>query len=236
MGKIRETLTLHKKQLMKWFHAAGGKEYLAIEKPSDTDKHKRLRLQWICEHYKKLTKYGVPVCFGDEKWFYTTNRRRKIKQLSLFPEEKEGDNAVLVPKMRNCRYPVKCIFFGIVANPQPEKEFTRCIFLNRVAKTKLAPKNSYHQRFCYNQNINAESTNDGWYELVQEGNVTCFELTEIIGTVYNLDDIVVQQLVFQYYTFVGEKRTPKYIEEDDEVVIHYGCLCCIDPNPAVPKI
>ena len=87
MGEIRETLTLYKKQLMKWFYAAGGEEYLAIEKPLDTDKHKRLRLQWICKHHKKLMKYGVSVCHGDEKWFYTTNRRRKIKKLYLLKKK-----------------------------------------------------------------------------------------------------------------------------------------------------
>ena len=50
-----------------------------------------------------LTDKFANVAMLDEKWFYTTNRRRKIKRLPLGDNEKEGDDKVQHPQMRSRR-------------------------------------------------------------------------------------------------------------------------------------
>ena len=70
-----------------------------------------------------LTDPTKPVCYLDEKWFYVTNRRRKIKKLPLAEGEVPGSEFIPAPKMRSRRFPVKLMFMGVVANPCPDKGF-----------------------------------------------------------------------------------------------------------------
>ena len=44
-----------------------------------------------------LTNNFAIVALLDEKWCYTTNRRRKIKNLPLGKVEKEGINKLILP-------------------------------------------------------------------------------------------------------------------------------------------
>ena len=81
-----------------------------------------------------MTKPTAPVAFLDEKWFYTTNRRRRIKKLPLTEAEKNSEeNKVPMyrrPKIRSRRYPVKVMYLGVVANPIEEKISTEGFIWN----------------------------------------------------------------------------------------------------------
>ena len=92
----RDTISLHPFQVYKWLNEIGIKEDLPIEKPFYTPKHKDDRMRWVKDWHNTKSNKNIPIAHLDEKWFYTTNRRRKIKQLSL---EKKGDDFIPEPKV-----------------------------------------------------------------------------------------------------------------------------------------
>ena len=106
-GEGRATLSLSRRQVENWFKANGGKEKSAIEKPLLTDEYKQLRNAWARKYFALFTNSSAPVAFLDEKWFYTTNRRRKLKLLPKGQQEQEAPDAVRRPRIRSRRYPVK---------------------------------------------------------------------------------------------------------------------------------
>merc|ERR1712238_585958 len=150
-GEIRPSLSLHHRQVRLWFISEGGKEFSPIEKPLDTDEHKRNRLEWVKKVWHRYTDPNCPVCHLDEKWFYITSRRKKIKQLPLADGEK-GNDFTPSPKMRSRRYPVKCMFLGCVANPSPQHGFDGRIHLERISKQKPTGQMTHHSRFSEDVN------------------------------------------------------------------------------------
>lgn len=93
-GENRPTLTMSRRQLGDWFRKQGGKQKSPVEKPLLTDEHKRQRVDWCHQWFNILKDKTAPVAFLDEKWFYTTNRRKTLKILPkakhehLIPEYK----------------------------------------------------------------------------------------------------------------------------------------------------
>ena len=110
-------------QLNWWFIANGGTEISAKEKPLDNIIHCLERKKWAIEKYGLLTNPLAHVAYIDEKWFYRTNRRRKIKKLKLGKYEAEGDDFISHPKMLSRRFPVKSMFMGVVGRPVPHRQF-----------------------------------------------------------------------------------------------------------------
>ena len=98
-GEQRTTLFLSRKQVADWFKSQGGKEYSPKEKPLDTPEHKRLRKIWVRDWWDILTDEKAPVAYIDEKWFYTTNRRQKLKKLPLGEDEEKDADSFVQPKM-----------------------------------------------------------------------------------------------------------------------------------------
>ena len=88
-SETRCTLSLHRLQLYRWFIDNSGKEMSPKEKLLNTPDHKTKRKMWVKKWYTLLTDKFVNVVIFDEKWFYTTNRRRKIKRLPLSGNEKK---------------------------------------------------------------------------------------------------------------------------------------------------
>eukprot|EP00957_Ditylum_brightwellii_P173552 13214018-Ditylum_brightwellii.AAC.1 len=70
------------------------------------------------------------------KWFYTTNRRRRIKFLP--PGQGKDPASVLLkhPKMISRQHPVKVMYLGVVASPNDEKGFGRKVLMKQVCKRK----------------------------------------------------------------------------------------------------
>ena len=99
----------------------------------DTPAHKSNRLIWVKDWYDVLTDKFANIAMLDEKWFYTTNRRRK-KKLPIGPGEVDGDDTSKHPQMRSLRFPVKSMFMGVVGRPRPNKNFDGRICLERISK------------------------------------------------------------------------------------------------------
>ena len=154
-SEVRPTLSLHRLQILRWFHDNNGKEHSPKEKPLDTPELMKLREEWVREHHNLLTDNNAPIAYIDEKWFYTTNRRRKIKKLPLGPNEKEGDDAIIIPKMRSRRFPVKTMFMGVVGRPREDKGFNGKIYLKRVSEEVSLQKRATNQNFSPDRNINS---------------------------------------------------------------------------------
>ena len=97
-GEVRPMLSLNRKQVSFWFQKNGGKERWFIEKPLLTDKHKKARKVWVHKNFHLLTQKSSPVAFLDEKWFYTTSRWKRIKQLPK-SEAKTSELMYVSPKI-----------------------------------------------------------------------------------------------------------------------------------------
>merc|ERR1740124_1015186 len=80
-------------------------------KPATTINRIQLNDWFIKEGGKKSAPTTKPL---DEKWFYITNRRRRIKRLPRGDDEEEGADYIPQPKVRNRRFPIKAMYMGVV--------------------------------------------------------------------------------------------------------------------------
>ena len=99
----------NKWNLWRWFKQQGGAEKSPREKPYLTDDQKKERKAWCVEILRLIRRYGDEfyACFLDEKWFYTTSRRRKLKVLPAGIGEDPIDVAPCVPTAISCRHALK---------------------------------------------------------------------------------------------------------------------------------
>ena len=237
-GEIRTTLSLRYHQVRSWFISEGGKEYSPIEKPLDTDEHKQQRLEWVKKVWHRYTDPDCPVCHLDEKWFYITSRRKKVKRLPLGNGEVDGSDFTPSPKMRSRRYPVKCMFLGCVANPSPENNFDGRIHLERISKQKKTGQMTHHSRFSEDVNINNQMKTGEWrhYIDLDDTQLTIREHAVTIGIAFQLEDAIVDRLSFYYRTYTGDKGLRKnvYLEQDAPMTGGYRRRHHVDSN--IPPI
>ena len=105
----RPATTISKDQLYRWFNNNDGKQKSPIEKPYLTPDQKKGRLEW-CHKVKELIAEAgqdFHACFLDEKWFYTTSRRRKVKVLPPDPDKDPDEVAPVQPTTRSRRHAIK---------------------------------------------------------------------------------------------------------------------------------
>ena len=94
---------------MCWFKQQGNKEKSPKEKPFLTEDQKKAQKKW-CEGKKaRLAEAGKEfyACFLDEKWFYITSRRKKLKILPAGPDKDPIEAAPHIRAMLSGRFPVK---------------------------------------------------------------------------------------------------------------------------------
>ena len=70
-----------------------------MEKPLGIEEHCNLRKDWVIQWYGLATCIFAVVCYIGEKWYYTTNCRRKVKKLPLGADETKGANYISIHKM-----------------------------------------------------------------------------------------------------------------------------------------
>ena len=99
----------NQKNVMRWFKQQGGKEKSPKEKPFLTEDQKKARKKWCEDEKARMTEAGKEfyACFLDEKWFYVTSRRRKLKILPAGQGEDPIEVAPHIPTTRSRRFPVK---------------------------------------------------------------------------------------------------------------------------------
>jgi len=93
----------------KWFLSQGGKTKSPKEKPYLTADQKLKRKEW-CEREKaRMAAAGnnFLACFLDEKWCYTTSRRRRLKILPAGEGEDPDEVRPFIPTTRSRRFAEK---------------------------------------------------------------------------------------------------------------------------------
>ena len=163
----------------------------------------------VREHFDKYCDQTCPIAFLDEKWFYTTSRRRVMKVLPK-AEHEPREPKYRKPKMRSRRYPVKVMYLGVVANPQEEHNFDGRVYLKRVSNQVTATRRSTNQRFSDDVDVNTALMKGEWTNVVTN-NMRAPEALETISQHYDLDEYVAERLTMKYvsYTRTGNKETKK---------------------------
>ena len=166
----------------------------------------------MCTYFNLLTNENAPVVYIDEKFVYTTNRPREINKLPIGHRESAGADFTPTPKIRSRRFPIKAMFMGVVARPQPHRNFDGKIFLRRVSTQKKLKRNVTNQNFTHDAMINSHLKKGGWKELYPDNSdMSLSELVDIIGEMYGLEDGIVCHTVFTYPTYVGNDGNTKIV-------------------------
>lgn len=223
--ETRPVLKLHRLQVYRWFKKNKGKELSAKEKPILTDELKRQRVEWVRKWGELFKNKDTPVCYLDEKWFYTSSRRRKIKYLPPGPGENQNDAYIVRPKIRSRRFPVKVMYLGVVARPFKDEaqgiDFNGRVALKRVSREKRVKRMTSNQKFSPDVKINDCIKKGEWKSFYVEG-MTAEELIDIISEYYDLSKHVTDRLELNY-TFNKQVRNARPIAiSRDEVVLYPG--------------
>ena len=145
--EAHETLELSRRQVWRWFKKQGGKENSSyLEKPFLTGDRKQDRMQWALRMQRLLLNNSIVVHL-DEKWFYTTSRRRTYKHLPRAKFEQAGIDRIRVRKVISRRHPAKCMFMAAITKPNDENNFDGKVWIKRVAVQKTLTRSSCNQQF-----------------------------------------------------------------------------------------
>jgi len=214
-GEERPTLSVSRRQLAAWFAANNGKEVSAIEKPLLTSEHRQQRVEWARRWFDTLRDPLAPVAFLDEKWFYTTNRRRKLKVLPKNEEEAGQPVPYRRPRIRSRRYPVKVMYLGVVAAPRVDYSFDGRVCLHRVSRRKTLARASRNKRYSVDVLVVEAIVRGEWHNFVAPGSLVG-DVLESIKTNYDLDEYVCNRLVMGYETYTaGGNKKWKPLNEND---------------------
>ena len=109
--------TFNKMNIFRWFVQEGGNLKSPVEKPYLTDDQKANRKEWCEAEKARMREWGTNFhcCFLDEKWFYVTSRRRKLKVLPASVAEDADEVAPHIPKAISRRHPNKVSDLSFVA-------------------------------------------------------------------------------------------------------------------------
>ena len=131
--EAHETLELNRRKVWRWFKKQGGKEKSSyLEKPYLSDERKQDRIEWAMTKEGLLSR-NIIVVHLDEKWFYTTSRRRTYKYLPQADFENYGVDAVHVRKVISRCHPAKCMFIGAVTKPIEQHNFDGKIYIKCIS-------------------------------------------------------------------------------------------------------
>ena len=191
-----------------FFYHHGGKLKRPVTKPRLTPEHMKNRVIFAKRWLEKLeSNEELYYCFLDEKWFYTTSRRKKMKMLPKASFETFNESHVKYKKIRNRRHPCKVMFMGIVA-PPIEGKMDGNILLQRVSKKIATKRRSMNQKFSTYFENNNRIKSGQWRSLYPTvGDISISDFMYLIATVFELDEAVGERLVLSYHTHIMTKKT-----------------------------
>jgi len=159
--------------------------------------------------------------FLDEKWFYLSSRRRKIKILPPGPGEDPDEVAPHMPTAISRRHALKVMVLGVVGKPHPDKGFDGRVLKKRVSKMEEYKKTVYSQNFTDDATANGLLKDGQWFDkevgVVVEG-MTLGDLKDAVAVQYFLDDDIRRRLVLKYHVSGNAKKKAKYIDKDDATI------------------
>ena len=221
---IRSDLGLSIHHFWVFFYANGGQLKRPTTKPSLTDEQKRARVQWAKEMQKTLLEMeDFFYCFLDEKWFYTTSRRNKMKILPKADWESDEEAKLTVPKVHSRRHTTKVMLLGIIGPPVYHKNeidpvskkkkvlFDGKIMIKRVSERVKLSRMVTNQVFVEDHLLNDDIKTGEWKELLSDSmDMSINEALIIISNHYNIDNDIADCLCFTYYDWqLKTKQKPK---------------------------
>ena len=230
---IRGNLKMNKHHFWTFFYMHGGKLQRPITKPRLTTEQIQQRLEFSKKWIEKIKTKGLYYCYLDEKWFYTTSRRKKMKILPQADFETPEDAYIPKPKLRSRRFPCKVMFMGLVCPPVKEAGTDKLlsdgkIMLKRISEQALQKRGSYNQNFVSQYEINHELKNNKWRKLYPKDSpgISARDFLCLIAEEYDLDEDVASNLVLTYNSFSQTRETKtikkklmKLTLEDDKPLI-----------------
>ena len=187
----------------------GGKLKRPITKPRLTTEQVKERLAFSNKWIDKIQQdKDLHICFLDEKWFYTTSRRKKMKILPQADFETDDQAFIPKPKLQSRRFPCKVMFMGLVCPPVKNKTNGK-ILLKRVSEQKVQKRSSYNKNFVSEYVVNHKLKNGEWKQLYPKDNqnFTVGEFLSLIVDEYGIDNDVAADLVFCYNSFTQVRKT-----------------------------
>ena len=224
---VRSRLKLTPKHFWIFFHHHGGQLKNPVTKPELKKKHIVARLDWAKRNLKKAILHDKDTdgtnkfwrCFLDEKWMYTTSRRKKLKILPPAAWEDPQEVEVLFPKIRNRRFPCKVMYLGVIAPPAPEYNFEGKIMLKRISKDRVQQINSFNTKVSDSQVVNSLISSGDWRNLVlQHSDMPISSLIDLMQDRYHFDNDIASRLVFSYRSYpmrCGPKSSKSVKRMDD---------------------
>ena len=113
-------------------------------------------MDWLVSRSRKN------IAFLDEKWFYTTSRRKKLKILPQASFQSLEDVFVNIPKIRSQCIPCKVMFMDIVCPHVLEYNVSGRVLLKHVSKRSELKKASYNHNFVSNFELNHNLKEGKW--------------------------------------------------------------------------
>ena len=135
-----------------FFEMFDGKIKEPTTKPClNDDGHICDRLHWaILQKQKQRTRSRLRkgfICrYLDEKLFYITSKRHKVKFLPANRLEDAAKVFQSQPKTHSRRFPTKVMMMGVISKPYPEHNFDGKIMLKRVSQWFKTKRVSYSQK------------------------------------------------------------------------------------------
>ena len=175
----------------------------------------------FAEKWIKLLESGQKLyyAFLDEKWFYTTSRRKKLKILLMASFEEAKDAFIDIPRVRSRRFPCKVMFMGLVCPPiiveekltgEKNELVDGKVLLKRVSKEVIQKQQSYNQHFVPSFEINHHLKAGEWRSLYPDNfELSINDFVTIIQETYNIDVSTAADLVFCYHSYSQHKDTGK---------------------------
>ena len=205
---VRSRLNMSRKHFWTFFHYHGGKLKNPVTKPTLQQAHKDDRLAFSKKYLKKAMVHDKDVdekspkfwrCFLDEKWIYTTSRRKKLKILPPAEWEDKNEVEVTFPKICNRRFPCKVMYMGVIAPPEPRYRFEGKIMLKRISREKIQKSNSFHSRIT-DSYVTNKLIKDGQWKSILDGldDITVSDLVNCMQDQYKFDNDIASRIVFNY--------------------------------------
>ena len=202
--EVRSKMNLTKHHFWIFFNKHGGKVKAPTTRPTLTDDQKRKRVEFCTKNKERVrNSKKIPFyhCFLDEKWMYTTSRRKKLKILPIAEWEDPNEALVPQPKIRSRRHACKIMYLGVVAPPDQHHCFDGKILLKRCCRARPQKRLSHNKNFTPSFLTNNMIVEGEWRELVGAGDITSDELILRMKDTYGLSDDVASRIVFSYRSF-----------------------------------
>ena len=199
---ILGNLQMNRHRFWEFFYLNGGKLKRIQTKPRLTDEHIKNRVEFAKKWLELLAKEEeIYYCFLDEKWFYTSSRRKKEKHLPCADFEDQKYDIHIAKKVRNRRHPCKVMFLGIVG-PPIEGKMDGKILIKRVCHKYKRKQGSYHQNFSPFFEENNRLRLEHWKTLVPSHfGISVSSLLDRIIRIFKIEPEMAKDLCFVYTNY-----------------------------------